>query len=221
MRGINDRNHHLASSPSDGTSQLSSQSFKKGMSQPLIATTTEDLASAAQGGSPRAFSELVARCERFVKTQISSKIKQHETVEDLSQEVWLNVSKSINSYDSSRPFLPWLSKIISNKVVDHLRPKGQRFNREMHTLTPEGDGDRFDVAVVSPGSSPAEKSIVSEATELLGKLVQAELAADVGYLAHVFAGQLTISQVAAIFDMPEGTVKSQMHRYKARIKKAA
>jgi RNA polymerase sigma factor (sigma-70 family) len=183
--------------------------------------TTDELAADAQKGCHRAFADLVKHCQRFVTTKIGSRINQRDRVEDISQEVWLAVARNIGSYDPTRSFIPWLAKIVSNKVIDSMRLKDPEFNRQMHTITPvNGGGDSFEI-VDSRQESPLARLEKAEALERIRERVKLTLPEDLHYLAYVFSGEMTIPHAAATFGVAEGTIKSRMYRYRSKLREAA
>jgi RNA polymerase sigma factor (sigma-70 family) len=183
--------------------------------------TTDELAVDAQKGSHRAFAALVNHCQRFVTAIISSRINQRDRVEDISQEVWIAVARNIGSYDPTRSFIPWLATIASNKVIDSMRRKEPAFNRQMQSITPvNSDGDSFDIGASSQ-ESPLARLEKAEAVERIRERVKLTLPEELHYLAYVFSGEMTISKAAATFGVAEGTIKSQMFRYRPKLREAA
>ena len=54
-------------------------------------------------------------------------VKQQETAEDLLQEVFLKIKKSLNSYDEQKSRLfTWMLNITRNTALDHLRKKSSK-----------------------------------------------------------------------------------------------
>ena len=52
--------------------------------------------------------------------------------EDIYQEVWIRVSRSLNQYDEQGSFKAWLFQIARRLVIDHHRRQGARI-RLVHT----------------------------------------------------------------------------------------
>lgn len=187
----------------------------------VVTKTTEELAADAQKGSHRAFAILVDRCQGFVTAKISSRINQRDRVEDISQEVWIAVARNIGSYDPTQPFIPWLATIVSHKVIDSMRRKEPAFNRQMQSITPaNSDGGSFDIGD-SIQESPLARIEKAEALERVRERVKRMLPEELHYLAYVFSGEMTIPKAAATFGVAEGTIKSQMYRYRPKLRKAA
>ena len=61
--------------------------------------------------------------------------------EDVTQEVFVHIQRSIATYDPARELSPWVFTIATNKVRDHWRSRRHHDSlREMSFDGPEGDG---------------------------------------------------------------------------------
>lgn len=74
----------------------------------------------AQKGDKQAYSVLLEQSARWLGRFFSQKIAA-DAVDDLIQDTLISVHRKISSYDSSRPFLPWLAAIARYRWVDRLR----------------------------------------------------------------------------------------------------
>src|SRR5436190_4695785 len=65
--------------------------------------------------------------------------------EDIAQEAFLTVVRTLDRYDRSRPFGPWLHRIVVNRAIDHARARslrGELLGDEREVIA--GDEARFD-----------------------------------------------------------------------------
>ncbi|MFD7829371.1 RNA polymerase sigma factor [Streptomyces sp. MJM8645] len=90
-------------------------------------------------GRKAALSTLYAALRDPVIRDIRARVDSMATAEDLAQETWVRVARSIGQY-ASRPgrssgFVPWLFTISRNLVVDHYRAAGRR-TQEILSATP-------------------------------------------------------------------------------------
>jgi len=58
-----------------------------------------------------------------VYTHVRHMVNDQQLAEDLTQDVFLNVYRCIESYDPQRDILPWLHTIATNKVRDYWRSR--------------------------------------------------------------------------------------------------
>jgi RNA polymerase sigma-70 factor (ECF subfamily) len=92
-----------------------------------------DLMRAAQQGDGGAYLELL----RAITPRIRQVVRRQRgfvgtaEVEDLVQDVLLSVHAVRATYDPSRPFEPWLSAIVRNRLVDGARRHGRIARREV------------------------------------------------------------------------------------------
>ena len=95
--------------------------------------TLGDLMQAAQKGDGAAYAQLL----RTITPRIRQVVRRQRgfagaaEVEDLVQDVLLSVHAVRQTYDPSRPFEPWLSAILRNRLVDGARRYGRIARREV------------------------------------------------------------------------------------------
>jgi RNA polymerase sigma-70 factor (ECF subfamily) len=81
-----------------------------------------------QTGNTEAFSLLVDRYHHHLLNFIYKLTGSEQTVEDIGQEVFLSIYKSIRSFDTQRgvPFAAWLFITARNRCISELRRKHLR-----------------------------------------------------------------------------------------------
>lgn len=83
----------------------------------------------AQAGDAAVYQRLLREIGHYVKGLAKRKLRDLSQVDDLSQDILLAVHKARHTYDSTRPFMPWLHAIIRFRLTDQLRKiyRGKRF----------------------------------------------------------------------------------------------
>jgi RNA polymerase sigma-70 factor (ECF subfamily) len=123
--------------------------------------------------------------------------------EDVVQEAFLSAWRSGTRYDRTRGSVRgWLLSIVHNRAVDTLRRDAARDRRN---VSDEGIGDRLE----APERTDLEAARRDEAHEVraaLGQLPDEQ--ARVIDLAYY--GGFTHTEIAAMLDLPVGTVKGRM-----------
>ncbi|HET9250721.1 MAG TPA: sigma-70 family RNA polymerase sigma factor, partial [Candidatus Eisenbacteria bacterium] len=104
-----------------------------------------------QAGETAAFDELVRRYLRPAYAIAYRVLKQREDAEDVAQEALLATLETIHRFDTSRPFGPWLYRIVTNRALN------ARKSRSIRQAEPVAE------EMVSPGESPEAASERSEA----------------------------------------------------------
>lgn len=74
-----------------------------------------------QAGSEKAFEELVRRYQRQVANIIYLTLGDRSEVEDLTQEAFIRVYRSLERFEFDSSFYSWLYRIVVNLCIDELR----------------------------------------------------------------------------------------------------
>lgn len=102
-----------------------------------MAKTDAELVSQTLKGDPKAFEQLIRRYQALVFRIVYHYLGRRNEVEDVAQEVFLKVYRSLGQYDTSRPFKAWLSRIAVNSCFDELRKSKIRSERLFSELAEE------------------------------------------------------------------------------------
>ena len=83
----------------------------------------KDLVSSYINGNPVALDELVNRHQSRVLAFINSKVRNLQLAEDIFQDAFFKVIKSLNSgkYNEEGKFISWVMRIAHNMVIDYFR----------------------------------------------------------------------------------------------------
>jgi RNA polymerase sigma-70 factor (ECF subfamily) len=146
---------------------------------------------------------VVARFRRKV-FHISYKFTgKHDEAEDLTQEIFLKLVRSLDKFNRDADFSTWLSSVARNYCIDHYRAS----KREKEVVVE----DAYDLAPASSGNpyraleDQDRRSLVRRGLEQLpGKLREAVVLRDLQGLSY--------QEMALRLALPEGTVKSRINR---------
>jgi RNA polymerase sigma-70 factor, ECF subfamily len=119
--------------------------------------------------------------------------------EDIAQEAFLSAVRALDRFDRSRPFGPWLHRIVVNRAIDWARARALR--REV------GDTEVIAVAPAPPerGSPHALSENVVAALAALSPEHRAVIV--LRYLLEYTPGE-----IARMLELPRGTVNSRLRR---------
>jgi RNA polymerase sigma-70 factor (ECF subfamily) len=131
---------------------------------------------------------------------------RHDDAEDLTQEIFLKLFKSLEKFNRDADFSTWLSSVARNFCIDHYRAS----KREKEVLVE--DLVAFDLAPASALSSPHRqledrdrRSFLRRGLDALPeKLREAVILRDLQGLSY--------QEMADRLHLPEGTVKSRINR---------
>ena len=119
--------------------------------------------------------------------------------EDIAQEAFLAAVRSLHTFDRSRPFGPWLHRIVVNRAVDWVRARAVR--REI------GDEGTV-VSLPAPPERPNPRALSGDVVSALAALTPEHRAVIV--LRYLF--EYTPGEIARILELPRGTVNSRLRR---------
>ena len=78
------------------------------------------LMAASQRGDRAAYRALLTDCRRWLERYFARRIAPHQ-IDDLVQETLVSMHRKLSTWDSGRPFLPWLAAIARYRWIDALR----------------------------------------------------------------------------------------------------
>jgi RNA polymerase sigma-70 factor (ECF subfamily) len=164
------------------------------------APSDETLARGAQAGRPDDLAALVARHHSpllgFLYRLTGG---DRPLAEDLAQETFLRVLRSLPQYQPPRPFKPWLYAVAVNAARDHFKRAETR-----RTLAMPPDYD-------APGEpSPLHALLEAETWAQVAGAVRALPAPQREVLLLRYSEGWPLADIAAALGIPEGTVKSRL-----------
>src|SRR5215470_3181261 len=172
------------------------------------------LVSRCLRGDEPAWEELVRLHTRRVYALCFRFTNSGSEAQDLTQEVFLRVFRTIKSFRSSEgSFTTWLSRVTRNLLIDHYRRTRQErvtdsIEDQLPVLEEEGA-----VASVRPDHQLAGR----EASEILQATLQ-KLSPDLREAVILRDLQeMEYREIAEVLGIPEGTVKSRINRGRAEL----
>jgi RNA polymerase sigma-70 factor, ECF subfamily len=131
--------------------------------------------------------------------------------EDVFQETFLQVHQSLETFDTSRRFKPWLFTVAANKGRDALRRANRR---RAVSLSAEvrGDSDTSFVdlmAIDIPG--PDSRLDAEELSAMVQRAIDQLPPRQREILLLAYFQKMSYAQISDLFDIPLGTVKSRLH----------
>ena len=154
------------------------------------------------GGQPDAIRQLVERFQSEVFGLCVRLLHHRQDAEDVTQEVFLRVFRSLHRWDAARPLKPWVMGIAVNRCRTWLTQRSRR---------PEP----VDYLHETASSPPADDS-----PELLREIRAAvdDLRAEYRAVFVLFHEQgQPYEDIAAALDRPVGTIKTWLHRARLEV----
>jgi RNA polymerase sigma-70 factor (ECF subfamily) len=170
----------------------------------------DEVVERAKRGDAAAYEELVRRHTQIAFRTACLVTGSAADAEDVAQEAFVKAWSALPRFRAGEPFRPWLLQIVGNEARNRRRAAGRRAAMELRV----SEGLRVGPAAPSP---EAEAEAAEERAALLRAL--SGLPDDDR---HVIACrhllQLSVEETATVLALPEGTVKSRLHRALGRLR---
>ncbi len=174
--------------------------------------TDERLVRRFQEGSSEAFEALVQRHGTRVYNLCFRILGDAEEAADASQDTFLAALRKLSTFRGDAAFTTWLHRVAVNACYDSLRKKRRR---PLLQLAPEEGDERPEPSLPAPDHADGVVFSVDVAEAL--RQVPEEFRV-VLVLADV--QDLPYDEIAAVLDIPVGTVKSRVFRGRAALGRA-
>ncbi len=151
-----------------------------------------------------AFEAEFASLHRYLRRRVGA-----SAADDLTAQTFATVYANWSRFDPARPLRPWLYGIAANLLRHHWRAERRLLRAYARTgvdpvLSDDDDAvDRLDADVRRPALAAALAELRSRDREIL--------------LLHAWA-EFSDGEIAEALSIPLGTVKSRLHRTRARLR---
>ena len=162
---------------------------------------------AVLAAEPGAFERLLRAHQRLVWVLVQRLVREPEVARELCQEVFLRVSRQLHQFRFESRLSTWIGRVATSVALRHLErrvPPVEPFDESLHDQPhDEGPPQQLDRA--------QRVLLLRAAMARLSPMQQLCLT-----LFHL--EELPLAEVAALTGLPEGTVKSHLHRGRERLR---
>jgi RNA polymerase sigma-70 factor (ECF subfamily) len=172
--------------------------------------TEATLLERCRAGDERAFETMVERHQDRAYALALRIVRSESDAEEIAQDAFVKAWAGIRDFRGESAFGTWLHRIVVRRALDRaevLRARGKREER----LEPEGAGERATAVVTETGSSDSRR--LARWMDALPPVQRAALSL------HYYEDH-SVTEIAAMLDIPEGTVKTHMNRGRAALRQA-
>lgn len=202
----------------DAEGALASREIALGTGMALGSAGEVGLLDQCRRGDPEAFARLVGLHEGMVYNLAARLLGDAEEARDLSQEVFLQVYRSLGGFRGGSSLRTWIYRIVVNQCRNRRRFwKRRRRDRSLslEALRPAEAGELQD-----GGAAPLEEL---ERAERSRGVQQALLALSFEHRAVLLlreVEELSCAEIGAALGLAEGTVKSRLSRAREALRAA-
>lgn len=166
------------------------------------------LAARAVAGDGEAFGALAERYGLTARRVARSILGDGEDADDAVQDGMIAAWRAIERFDRSRPFRPWLMRIVANAALD----LGRR--RKVRQAGPIPDHAAS--GAVAPDRATDHALFREELRRALAELPERQRVAVVLFDAEGYSH----AEIAAVLEVPEGTVRSYVFHARRALRSA-
>lgn len=174
-----------------------------------------DIVARMQSGE-NAFEELYEKTKRYVYyIAISGGVSPNDA-EDVVQDTFVHFFKKYKEIQNPRAALAWLKRSAFGHSVDAVRKKKDA----LITETDENRDDLFDTnALVAPMEVPETLLDKKENARIISDILDTLPDAQKKCVIAFYFDECKVKDIAAAFNVPEGTVKTNLYQGRKRIEK--
>ncbi len=166
-------------------------------------------------GDADAWEDIVHRYNRRIYNICYRFAGSADDAEDLTQEVFIKMYRTLNSYDVERgAFMTWVTTMTRNLLVDHFRKtKQERLTDSLEaSTTAEQEGPTLGEQIQDQGQLPDARQQIRETQEAVHQALQ-KLSPELREAVILRDLQdMDYKEIAGVLRVPEGTVKSRINR---------
>ncbi len=157
------------------------------------------------GRSAEAFDALVAAYRRRVFGIAYAIVRSRAAADDVAQEVFVKLWKSLDRFDGRAKLSTWIYAITRNAAISHLRRE-----RPAASLSDEATLAAAEACAAVEEDPRADGAALWRA---VAALPEAQRQAVILY----YQDERPVEEVAAMLGMPVNTIKTHLHRARARL----
>ncbi len=173
----------------------------------MIDYTDMELVDMSNSGNEHAFENLVERHYLTVYSLSYKWCRIREDAEEITQEVFIKLTRKLNSFTSKSSFRTWLYRITINTAKDYHRKNATRRTYE----SAFADDQRHN----NPGSLPLDSIATRQVYAAMDKLPDKQKAA----LMLVAAEGMSHREAADVLGCSETTISWRIHQARKKLKK--
>ena len=173
----------------------------------------EALMLRVKDGDHRSFEELLKRYERQLMNFVYRQLGDYDSSRDLVMETFLRIYRAASRYEPRAKFSTYIYQVTRNVCINEYRKRELRKTDSLDEMD-EASG----MQIASDDLNPAEELEQKERQSMVRRAL-AELTEDQRTIIVLAEYQdMPYDRIAEVMGCSVGTVKSRMHRARARIK---
>ena len=143
-------------------------------------------------------------------------VRNREDADDLTQEVFLRVYRSLPNFQANAKFFTWLYRITVNRSIDYTRSRKANLSREVDQTFLEAQHETLPGrnSVEDPAHRVEQQEAVGKVAEALDTISEKHRAV---FVLHAMEN-LSYKKIAEVLDINVGTVMSRLHYSRKKLR---
>ncbi len=186
-----------------------------------MSTADRQLVRRLRDRDEQAFRELMVEHRDKVYNLTLRMLGNRAEAEDVAQEVFIQVFKTIDTFREESKLSTWLYRVAVNLCKNRIKYLARRQDRNKDQLD-ETTEAAASSAAAAPGGPPPRPDRAVEGAQIEKVLQDAIATLDEDHRVLVVlrdVEDLSIEEICAITGLPDGTVKSRLHRARLALRK--
>ncbi len=178
----------------------------------------ENLIRLLQKGDENSFRFVYDQNQKTVINICYRFVGDRETAEDLTQDVFIEVFRSVKHFRKDAKLSTWIYRIATSKSIDYIRSRKSK--KRFAFLTSINDDEKIRNSLPAPGNLNPEKKLTDKETkEILFKTINS--LPENQRIAFTLSkyDELSYKEIAEIMETTLASVESLIHRAKKNLEK--
>ena len=171
--------------------------------------TDEALLKAVKNGDCESFNPLIERYKLPLYRVMYRMVLNRDDAEDLVEEAFIKAYRSINRFDTDRPFYSWLRRIAVNNAINFLKKERRNLTEPLEFVEKSLSNGRNDPVTMTKQKMMKER--INQAMAKLPKefriIISLKVEKDLSY-----------DEISQVLKIPKGTVMSRLARARQKLR---
>ncbi|MEK3911193.1 RNA polymerase sigma factor [Paenibacillus sp. FSL H7-0331] len=173
-------------------------------------STDEQLVDQIRQGDEEAYRLLIERHKGYIYTLVYRMVEHRETAEDLTQDIFIKLYRSLAHFRGDAKFTTWLYRLTTNLVTDYRRAQRRR--------PYEAILDKMKGWLINRQEEPEAMALQKEERQTVQQLLS-ELPDKYRLILYLYHyKQLSYQEIAEATQLPLKTIETRLYRGKSLLK---
>ena len=174
-------------------------------------TTNDDqiLIDAIENGDTKAYAQLVNRYKDLVYTLAIRMLKHREEAEEVSQDTFIKVFKSLGKFKGDSKFSTWIYKVTYNTCLDRIKKNKKHYN--------DVAIDEYTFNKLDSIDNALDNLIKEEKSTLIRQCIDKLPEHSSALLTLFYFEELSLDEISKIINIEANTVKVKLFRARKKL----